>query len=228
MPSSDAVPSALLLTGGRDPFVDPWHPFAETAPRIAEVLERAGLAVEVSDRVAERLSDLTGVDLLVVSAPEPAGLLADSVRQAARSGLQTHLSRGGAVAGVHIGAVGLMGLPEWRSAMGARWGEQTMHPPLGAADLDVEPGPATEGIASCSVIDERYTRLEMDPGPEVLLSHRYEGASHPLLWRRERDGVRSVGDALGHDARSFDSAEHVELLRRSFAWAAQTAGASAG
>ncbi|WP_210507100.1 ThuA domain-containing protein [Naasia sp. SYSU D00057] len=228
MPSSSAVPSALLLTGGRDPFVDPWHPFAETAPRIAAVLESAGLAVEVSDRVAERLADLSGVDLLVVSAPEPAALVPDGVRQAARRGLQAHLARGGAVAGVHIGAVGLLGLPEWRSAIGARWGEHTMHPPLGPADLDVVPGPATEGIESCSVIDERYTRLEMDPGAEVLISHRHDGREHPLLWRRERDGVRSVGDALGHDTRSFDSGEHVELLRRSFAWAAQAAGASAG
>jgi type 1 glutamine amidotransferase len=226
VPSSDAVPSALLLTGGRDPYVDAWHPFDETAPRIAAILESAGFAVEVSDHVAERLADLAGVDLLVVAAPEPAAPIPPPILRTARSGLQEHLARGGAVAGVHLGAVGLLGLPEWRTALGARWGERTMHPPLGPAELDVAASEATAGVDACSVIDERYTWLEMDPGAEVLLSHLHEGATHPLLWRRERAGVRAVGDALGHDARSFDSPGHVELLRRSFAWATQAAGTS--
>ena len=228
MQSSDEVPSALLLTGGRDPYTDPWHPFAETAPRIAAILESAGFAVEVSDRVAERLEELAGVDLLVVSAPVPAAPLPPLVLRSARAGLQAHLGRGGAVAGVHLGAVGLLGLQEWRTAVGARWGERTMHPPLGAAELDVASTEATAGVDACTVVDERYTWLEMDPGAEVLLSHAHDGATHPLLWRRESGGVRAVGDALGHDARSFDSAGHVELLRRSFAWAAQDAGTSAG
>ena len=44
------------------------------------------------------------------------------------------------------------------------------------------------------------------------------GARHPMIWAREHGPGRVVYDGLGHDARSYDSADHRALLLRAAAW----------
>jgi len=51
-----------------------------------------------------------------------------------------------------------------------------------------------------------------------LAAHDYGGQLHPLVWARHSGPARVVADALGHDARSFDSAEHRLLMARSATW----------
>jgi type 1 glutamine amidotransferase len=38
------------------------------------------------------------------------------------------------------------------------------------------------------------------------------------VWARESGPARVVYDGLGHDTRSYDSAGHVDLLRRTVGW----------
>ncbi|WP_210479524.1 ThuA domain-containing protein [Naasia sp. SYSU D00948] len=218
--SSEGTGSALLLSGGRGPFTDPWHPFAETSRRVEEILIEAGYEVEVSFDVGARMSDLTGVDLVVANAPEPADPLPEPVLEAARAALRTHLTRGGGVVGIHAAAVGLLRMPEWRSALGARWVPgRSMHPPLGTATVRVHPTDLTHGAGEFTVVDELYSHLGFETGAETLVSHELDDERHPLVWLRRYGSARAAGDALGHDARSFDSTAHAELLREVFAWA---------
>jgi hypothetical protein len=52
---------------------------------------------------------------------------------------------------------------------------------------------------------------------EPLYVHE-QGGAHPLIWARTIGDSRVVYDALGHDVRSYESPEHVELLGRVVSW----------
>src|SRR5690625_3068438 len=60
------VAKVLILSGGGR-YADPWHPFEETSQLIAAELAGAGHEVEVSDRVEERLEQLSpgSIDVLI-------------------------------------------------------------------------------------------------------------------------------------------------------------------
>jgi hypothetical protein len=187
---------ALLLAGGEAPYVDPWHPFAETSDRLGALAEALGWSVERADDVGARLAEgLDGVDVLLVNAPAPKFAL-------------------------HIGAVALLGLPRWNALTGARWIEGvTGHPPLGACVVHGHDDPRVPG--DLELVDERYTDLALEGDRTVLASYEGDdGRTHPLVWAREVDGARVLVDTFGHDGRSFDSATHRELLERSLRWVA--------
>jgi type 1 glutamine amidotransferase len=104
------------------------------------------------------------------------------------------------------------------------------------------------GIGDFELFDERYSYLRVDPSLTPLATHVHDGIEHPLLWahiyskpspaddpgsaRNASGGERVPGadtgtaseparvvyDALGHDARSFDSAEHREIVARAAEW----------
>jgi type 1 glutamine amidotransferase len=109
----------------------------------------------------------------------------------------------------------------WEEITGGYWERGvTMHPPLGKTRVRVAPDrhPIVAGLTDFTLEDERYTFLRVAPDVEPLAWHEHEGAEHPLLWARTVRDARVVYDALGHDARSYDSAARRELLARSAAW----------
>ena len=60
--------------------------------------------------------------------------------------------------------------------------------------------------------------LRLDDVIEPIAEHEEGGMRHPLVWARELGHSRLVYDALGHDTRSYESAEHRELLTRALHW----------
>lgn len=214
------IPRALILSGaGR--YADPWHPFPETSARVADLLRFHGFDVETTTDVDAALAALDeNVDLLVanvgdpsLNGPEP------PAASAARSGLLGYLSRGRPVLSLHLST--FPGIGEWESLLGGRWIQGTsMHPPIGPAHIRVYP--ERHAIVATStdfdLYDERYSFLRLAPDVVALAAHHHEGTEHPLLWARERNGVRAVYDALGHDTRSYDSPAHRALLERAVRW----------
>ncbi len=204
--------SALVLSGGVAPYVDPWHPFAATSERIAGLLRGLGMTVAVRTDVAAAAADLDGVDLLVANAPTPDGWGADA---AAEESLRAFAERGGSILALHVGVTGLLGSPTFASLIGAHWVQgQTMHPPLGPATVTAEG-------RSFTIHDELYTRLAFDAEPDVLVDHEFEGERHPLVWATEAGPTRVIADALGHGTESFDSPDHTDVLERSARWLAR-------
>ena len=51
-----------------------------------------------------------------------------------------------------------------------------------------------------------------------LLSHHHDDGEYPLLWARQYGNARVVYDALGHDLRSYRSAEHRRVLSNAIDW----------
>lgn len=212
---------ALILSGG-GAFSDPWHPFAETSARVAEIARRLGWTVDLREDVEDASLDLNGVDVLIVNAADgPIG----GAREAAHCSVERFLERGGSVFALHVGAATLLGWPGWESVTGMAWVNGTsMHPPLGPSQLLVPAGAVdlTDGIGDFELIDERYTALRLGTGLDAFVFHELDGERHPVVWRRRHGSSRIVVDTLGHDVRSFESAEHCLLVGRCLTWLAQS------
>jgi uncharacterized protein len=208
---------SLVLSGG-GPYSDPWHQFEATSACLAQILQALDHDVEISQDVADRLTDLTDVDVVVVNAaagPE------SSSDPAARAGLLEYLERGGAVLAVHVSACTLLRVPEWEAVTGAAWiTGRSGHAQLGHCRATTHPDrhPIVETIRDFELVDECYRSLRMAPDVVPLVSHTFGRRSYPLVWTRERGPARVVVDTLGHGVESYESAEHRQLLARSVQW----------
>jgi hypothetical protein len=210
-----------VIVSGAGRYADPWHPFAETSARLAALLGEAGVTAEIDEDVDVRLADPGKVELLVVNIGNPGET--GPADEAVRRGLLGHLGRGGALLAVHASATSLPGVPEWEAVLGGLWVRGTTHhPPYGRARVRVcdEAHPVTAGLGDFELDDERYTAMRVDAGVRVLADHELETdrSRHPLVWAHGYGPARVVYDALGHDAASYDSTEHCEIVRRAARW----------
>jgi uncharacterized protein len=214
------VAEVLIISGAGD-YADPWHPFAATSARLAEVITSYGHRVEVSGTVEETLRSVSERQLLVInignpSTPRPVPIMVE-IQQA----LLAHLAGGGGLLAMHVSATSFTTMPRWPEILGGHWVRgTTMHPPLDEARIRLRPGPhpIAGDAVEIAVLDERYSYLDVRDDVEVLGEHTYEGARHPMIWAREQGPGRIVYDGLGHDARSYDSPGHLALLGRAVAW----------
>ncbi|GAA3587384.1 ThuA domain-containing protein [Kribbella ginsengisoli] len=211
--------SETVIYSGAGADGDPWHDLPRTSARLADALGGPGLSQIVSsvDELAE-LIDQAGVLVVNASADRHGPTPAD--QQFGRL-VERFLAGGGGLLAVHSSTIAFPGLQSWHRTVGARWEHgKTFHPPL-ERTLVRRTGvehPIADGLGDFWVEDERYSDLVLVDGIEALYEHTHEGATHPLLWAREVGGGRVVYDALGHDERSYDAPERVELLRRSAGW----------
>lgn len=212
-------PTATVLTGsGR--YADPWHPFPETTEAVVWLLDEAGYDVSVREDVDDALTAVDLPELLVVNV----GLPRDgcpSPSAAASEGLTRYLRNRRPILGMHVSSTSFTDSPEWETGLGGRWVRGvSMHPEQSVAVIRVKQHPVTREIHDFTVFDERYSYLRVAPDVSVLATHEHEGLQHPVVWLREPNSTygRAAYDALGHDARSFASTEHIALVRRLIEW----------
>ncbi|MDR7187493.1 MULTISPECIES: ThuA domain-containing protein [Microbacterium] len=226
-PEAEPSPRRAVIATGTGRYADPWHPFPATSARIADALRADGWEVTVDDDVDHALSNLDGLDLLVVNAGDPwregAAELGHRADPAADAGLRAAIARGIGLVAVHAALSSLRDHPAWREAIGGEWQPGvSWHPPIGDARVRVVDGdhPVTGPMPHLDVFDERYSDLVVDDGARVLAVHDVDGAEHPAVWVQE-EPTRAVVCSLGHDERAYDSPAHVALLQRAARWAAQ-------
>lgn len=222
---SAAIRQALILTGsGR--HADPWHPFEVTSPILAEIAEAAGFAPRIAvDTDAALVDARTGAlpDLVIANLGHPDEPEDPEQAEAALYGLSRILSRTPVLA-LHAAANAFTASRTWAPAIGGRWIPGVSgHPPRGTMTVtrvDELPG-VSDGPETFELHDERYLGLRRFPGNRVLYTHADEnGGSAPCIWVREGDGPRRAYDALGHDARSYESEEHRRILTGLMSWLA--------
>ena len=217
----------VLSGGGR--YADPWHPFPETSAALADLVREAGFTVEVSDDPDAALAALDdAVRIIVVNAGDPQDAPPTDATAAAATALDAALDRGVGILAMHAAAASLRDLPSFEHALGARWvRDASWHPSIGEAHVHVVGNHVvSDGLADFDVFDERYTGLHLLGTIEPIAEHEEEGTRHPLVWARELGRSRLVYDALGHDARSYESAGHRDLLTRALAWLAKAPGSA--
>ncbi len=191
-----------------------------TSARIAHIIGALGLSVEITEDVESALAQPGASRLLVVNIGNPSVPRPPDRIEAARTGIEDHLASGGALLGIHSSAI-LTTMPQWPTILGGTWLRgRSMHPPQSEATilLSNSQHPVTNGLTDFAIFDERYSYLQTQPDITVLYEHSYDDLRHPLVWARQTDRFRVVYDGLGHDAASYDSEGHVELLRRSVRW----------
>jgi type 1 glutamine amidotransferase len=235
--SPEMGPRRAMLLSGVGRYADPWHPFAETSAALAGLLREAGYDVDIPADVDAALAGLAVADdgdlpdLLVVNVGLPRDELPSPGTPEAAAGLTRWLDSARPVLASHVSSTSFLDLPEWETGVGGRWVRgQSMHPEYGPAAIHVLPGsgPLAAGIPDFKLLDERYSWLRTVPGIIVHATHTHDGVEHPVMWSFERGtgrgtrgrepAGRTFYDALGHDAASYESAEHRELLRRALAW----------
>jgi uncharacterized protein len=217
------VPDALVISGA-GPYVDPWHDFPATSARLADIVRGIGCSVDVNEGVEDALAGPHDARLLVVNIGNPAEPRPQETLDAAADGLARHLAGGGCLLGVHSSSTSLTGMRQWPKMLGGRWIRGTsMHPPLGEFTVSVTDArhPITQGLTDFSVVDERYSHLEVQTDVMTLYEHYVDGAAHPLVWAHEYAGGRVVYDGLGHDVGSYDAPGHVRLVERAVCWLLQ-------
>jgi type 1 glutamine amidotransferase len=235
--SPEAGPRRATLLSGVGRYADPWHPFPETSAALAGLLREAGYDVDIPADVDAALAGLAVADdsslpdLLVVNVGLPRDELPSPATPDAAAGLARWLGTGRPLFVSHVSSTSFLDLPEWETGVGGRWVRgQSMHPEYGPAAIHILPGsgPLVAGIPDFKLLDERYSWLRTAPGIKVHATHTNDGVEHPVMWSFERGNQlsapgqgtagRTFYDALGHDAASYQSAEHRELLRRALAW----------
>ncbi len=211
----------VLIISGAGDYSDQWHRFGDTSQRLAEIVAGLGHQVTISDAVEQALADPGEPDLIVVNIGNPREARPQSCIDAAERGLGRHLQRGGALLGVHVSATSMITMSRWSEMLGGHWVRgRTMHPQqdLFTVVVHSDAHPIVRGLADFSVFDERYSYLHTNPDITVMCEQVTDGRLHPIVWARESGRARVLYDGLGHDTRSYQSAGHVELLRRAVGW----------
>ena len=211
----------ILIISGAGCYSDPWHSFADTSQRLSEIIAELGHEVTMTEAVEQALANPGQPDLIVVNIGNPREARPQFRIDAAERGLDRHLQRGGALLGVHVSATSMTTMTGWSQMLGGHWvRDSTMHPEQDLASIVVHSRahPIVRDLADFTVFDERYSYLHTNPDITVLCEHSTDGRLHPIVWAREAGPARVVYDGLGHDTRSYDSAGHVDLLRRTLGW----------
>jgi type 1 glutamine amidotransferase len=209
----------VFIVSGSGPYSDPWHPFDETSARLAEILA-SRYEVTVTTEVAAALADLDPDrwDLVVLNFGS-AGLEVPT-DGASVDGIERYLDGGGALLVSHVTATAFPEEPRWEQILGGRWVRgTTMHPPHGDAEIEVTPvdHAVTRDLPSFVLSDERYSYLRVSGSIDVLATHRHDDQDHAVVWAGRRP-ARVFYDGLGHDGRSYDSAEHRALVLNAASW----------
>ncbi|MGO1546013.1 ThuA domain-containing protein [Microbacterium gubbeenense] len=123
-------------------------------------------------------------------------------RDAHLSCVAARLSRVAGRDGRHVGA-GHLDAPE-KSRAAFDWAD---HPLAGSAPLEA--------------VDERYSYMQSFGPRDVVATHEHDGLTHPVVWTREHGTARIAVDLLGHDAESYASESHRQLIARLAGWAAR-------
>lgn len=219
-------PSIVVLSG-RGRHEDPWHDHAATSHALANVLAPVGDVVVRS--TLPGVFDLDGVGLLVLNLGRPVPGYVEAQIDGPPEGWERQVDGlvgwardGGSVLAVHQTALAVPGSDAFGEVLGGRWVEGVSgHPEIGAMRLTLASGthPVTDRLGGVDAFDERYCGLRVAPTSQVLgWVHDDDGEPHPALWTTQAHGGRTVYSALGHDARSYESPSHQELLVRAVRW----------
>lgn len=212
--------SRVLVVSGAGEYSDPWHRFGETSERLVGILQtryEVTLTTDVAAALAGLDAQAWGVVVLNFGSAERE-LPTDA---ACVDGISRFAAAGGALLACHVVSTAFPADPRWEEILGGRWVRgTTMHPPQGDAEIRIAPTAhaVTRGLDDFVLFDERYSYLRVAPEIEVLGTHVHDEREHPMIWAHRLPTSRVVYDGLGHDARSYDSADHRRLVRNAVGW----------
>lgn len=220
----------LILVGGI------YHPFEESGPALARILDGVGWQSEVSfdiegglERLARGEFDQLTVACLRWSMTQHEKYAplreqwAFSLSSRGRDTIRAYLTAAKGLLGIHGAPISFDDWPEWSELLGVgwRWGV-SHHPPYAAASVRMTDAhhPITAGLPPFEVCDEIYSALDVQPWMQPLFEARHAGMAEwrPVGFAGEQAGARRAYCGLGHDAASLANPAHQKLIRRAARW----------
>ncbi|XWN34156.1 MAG: ThuA domain-containing protein [Devosia sp.] len=205
---------ALILTGGVG------HPFDETAPALAAILNAQGFETMVTQDIEAGVRDLARYDLLIVHClrwtmtqhEKYAPLRADhafSLSDEGRTAIARHMARGGGLLGIHTASICFDDWPAWGDLLGVKWvWGRSHHPDIMTLTVRAADGVERPHWAHVPppVTDELYSDLTLAPNTTVVMEAAAEGTPfQPVLTLTDHGTSRAAYIAFGHDLRAFES-----------------------
>lgn len=226
----------LILVGGI------YHPFEETGPALASILEGAGWKSEVCfdietglDRLAAGQFDQLTIACLRWSMTQHEKYApfreqwAFSLSQRGRDSIRAYLAAGNGLLGIHGAPLSFDDWAEWSTLLGVgwKWGV-SHHPPYAAAQVRMidTHHPITAGLPPFDVSDEIYSALVVQPWMKPLFEAKHADMNEwrPVGFAGESDGARRAYCGLGHDAASLENRTHQQLIQRAAQWVMRDSG----
>jgi len=211
---------ALIVTG----IDHPAHKWWQTAPALAEVLQRdPRMQVHVVedphflDSSALHRYDVVVLHFMNWKQPAP------GVK--ARANLREFVHSGNGLFIVHFGCGAFQDWPEFRNLAGRVWDpKKRAHDPKGPFHVNITDvdHPITRGLQSFETDDELYTCLTGDCPIKVLATahSKVDGKVYPMAFVLNYGKGRVFHSSLGHDIKAIRNPNVAELFRRGCAWAA--------
>jgi type 1 glutamine amidotransferase len=210
----------LLVTG----LEYPGHPWRQTAPALAEALEKDA---RIQVQIIENAHALTNLDLTPFKAivlnymnweqPSPG--------DKARENLRKFVANGGGFALVHFACGAWQDWPEFRNLAGRAWNPKLRgHDPRGkfAVNITAAKHPITAGLKDFETDDELYTCLDGERPIEIIAkaTSKVDQKDYPMAFVLNYEKGRVFHCVLGHDLKAISFPEVFELYRRGVAWSA--------
>jgi len=210
----------LLVTG-----VDyPGHPWRETAPLLAKLLQQdSRLTVVVIEDPhmlnsnAVRRYDVVLLHFMNWEVPAPG--------ETARQNLRAFVEAGGGLVLSHFACGAWQDWPEFRNLAGRAWDPKLRgHDPRGPFTVRIvdRDHAVTRGLADFETDDELYTCLAGDRPVQMLAvaKSKEDNLDYPMAFVFQYGKGRVFHSPLGHDAKAYQAPAVGELFRRGTAWAA--------
>ena len=222
--------SNLIITGGIN------HDFPDTALALKEQLEKAGIESTIFNDIDSGLQALgeNNYDLLTMITLRWRMLDDDKyiphreqwayeISDADQRRIQTHISQGGGMLGLHTTCICFDTWKEWSSLLGAQWvwGETFHPPPAKFLVQDINQNhPSTDQLEEFEIVDEIYHNLRPEPDVELLFATRsaVDNSVQALSWAQQVGEGRVIYNALGHDRASVETPGHSQFLQQSALW----------
>jgi len=221
----------LILTG----FIT-YHDWRATTPILREILERTGrFEVHVNEEVrGNTLATFAPYDVLLLNyndGKSTGPYWDDGARQA----MLDFVRNGKGLVCYHSADGMFYGWQEFDKLVGGTWRDTAAHAPYHTFTVSIADHnqPITQGVPSFAVSDELYHGLTLQPNIHVLATAFDDpnqcakpgercgtGKDEPLIWTLPYGAGRVFTTALGHDAKSMQSAGFALTLQRGTEWAA--------
>jgi type 1 glutamine amidotransferase len=146
-------------------------------------------------------------------------------------GLTAAVERGAGIAGWH-GGLGdaFRQSPRYQYMIGGQWVEHPGNDGVRYRVNITDPrDPVMEGLDDFDVVSEQYY-MHVDPNNKVLATTTFDGkhddwvdgATMPVVWKRQYGKGRVFYTSLGHRAKVFETPEALTILKRGILWASRS------
>lgn len=211
----------VMIVTGHDVNVHPWR---ETTPFLRKILEQTEkFDVKVcEDTSIFESSRLPSYDVLVLNygfwnVPQ----LSDRAKQ----GLLDFARNGGGIVAIHFACSSYQDWDEYAELLGRVWVKGVAgHGPQGDFTVNIvdDSHPITKGMKDFQTNDELYAKLSGDAEIQVLASSDsdWSNQTEPMVYVKKYGKGNIVHNLLGHDVKSRDYPEFINLFVRGVEWAA--------